>query len=220
MREWLDVQPGQTFFFTDDIPGWMPALRSTLTRIAADPEHPVVRVARGFYCKRWHESWPAEFKLDFVDPHLGGLHYAGAGAGAANWQALNLVGWTAQHPWRNDFSCVGRPPRSPWGHTQFVQRNNERRSELSWAEVTLLEALRMFDHGDLGWEPAVEMISSGHYFGRLRYDAQVDSRRLRWAAGGEARQPSIFHERADSLCSALPEFDSFEMWRSRASAHA
>ena len=114
-----------------------------------------------------------------MDPYLGGLRFAGAGAGLANWQALNLVGWTAQHPRRNDFGCVGRPPRSPWGHTQFVHRSNDRRCELGWAEVTLLEALRMFDHSDLEWNAAVETVSSGDYFGRLRYDAEVDSERLR-----------------------------------------
>ena len=194
-------------------------MSSTLARVAADPEHPVVRVARGFYCKRWHEIWPAECRLDFVDPHLGALRCGGAGAGPANWQALNLVGWTAQHPWRNDFGCVGRPPRSAWGHTQFVQRSNGRRRELNWAEVTLLEALRMFDHSDLDWDAALDTVSSGDYFGRLRYDAEVDAERLRWAAVGEARQPGVFRERADSLCSALPSFDSFEMWRSRTSAH-
>ena len=192
-REWLDEQPGQSFFFTDEIPGWAPALRSTLARIAADPVHPVVRVARGFYCKRWHESWPAEHRLDFVDPHLGALRFAGARAGPADWQALNLVGWTAQHPWRNDFGCVGRPPRSPWRHTQFVQRHNGRRRELSWAEVTLLEALRMFDHSDLDWDAAVEAASSGDYFGRLRYDAEVDNERLRWAAHGFTNMPTSKH---------------------------
>ena len=179
----------------------------------------MVRVARGLCCKRWHESWPAEYRLDFVDPHLGALCFEGAGAGPANWQALNLVGWTAQHPWRNDFGCVGRPPRSPWGHAQFVQRHNGRRCELSWAEVTLLEALRMVDHSDLDWDAAMETASSVDYSGRLRYDAEVDSERLRWAAHGEALQPDVFRERADSLCSALPRFESFEMWRSRASAH-
>ena len=196
------------------------ATRSALARVAADPEHPVVRVARGFYCKRWHESWRAEFRLNFVDPHLGALRFGGVGAGPANWQALNLMGWTAQHPWRNHFGCLGRPPRSPWEHTQFEQRNNGRRSELSWAEVTLPEALRMFDHSDLDWAAAVETVLSGDYFGPLRYDAEVDSERLRWAACGQARQPSVSHERADSLCSALPRFDSFEAWRSRTPVHA
>ena len=219
MREWLDEQPGQSFFFTGEIPGWAPALRSTLARVAADPGHPVVRVARGLCCKRWHESWPAHYRLDFVDSHLGALRFASAGAGPANWQALNLVGWTAQHRWRNDFGCVARPPRSPWRHTRFVQRSKERCRELSWAEVTLLEALRMFDHSDLDWDAALETVSCGEYLGRLRYDAEVDSERLRWAAHGEARQPNAFRERADSLCSALPRFDSFETWRSRPSAH-
>ena len=83
MREWLCLLPGQSFFFTDEIPGWAPSLRSTLARIAADTDHPVVRVAHGFYCKRWHQDWPAEWKIDFVDTHLGGIHFAGAGAGAA-----------------------------------------------------------------------------------------------------------------------------------------
>ena len=216
LREWLDLLPGQAFFFTDEIPGWDTSLRTTLSRIAADPEHPVTRVARGFYCKRWHQDWPQEHQIALVDPHLGALHFAGIGTGPANWQALNMVGWTTQHPVTNDFGCLMRPPRSPWGHTTFVQRNNGRRAEMSWAEVALLEALRVFDKGDIEWLDAVEAIANGDHFGRLRYDAEVDAERLRWGAVGELRQPREFHERVDSLCSAMPPFSSFALWEARA----
>lgn len=217
LREWIDSLAGQSFFFTDEIPGWDASLRSTLARIAADPEHPLERVSRGFYCKRWHQDWPQDYQIDFVDPHLGSIHFAGQGAGPANWQALNLVGWTAQHPWRNDFCSLARPPRSPWGHTRFVQRSNGRRSELTWAEVTLLEALRNFDQSDIGWDHAAAMIASGDYLGRLRYDAEVESERLSWAAAGELRQPFAFHERTADLCSFMPPVDSFAAWSERAS---
>ena len=211
--------PGQSFFFTDEIPGWAPSLRSTLARIAADTDHPVVRVAHGFYCKRWHQDWLAEWKIDFVDTHLGGIHFAGAGAGAANLQALNLVGWTAQHPCRNDFGCLSRPPRSPWPHTRFVQRNNERRSDLSWAEITLLEAIRGFDMGDVDWAEAVAIVATGDYFGRLRYEAVVDKERLRWGADGELRQPGVFHDRVEAIFAAMPTRDSFAEWSARARPH-
>ena len=216
LREWLGLLPGQSFFFTDEIPGWAPSLRSTLARIAADTDHPVVRVAHGFYCKRWHQDWPAEWKIDFVNTRLACLHFAGGGAGAANWNALNLVGWTAQHPVRKDFSCFGRPPRSPWSHTRFVQRLNERRADLTWAEITLLEALRMFDHSDLDWDEAAGVIISGDYLSRLRYDAEVERDRLQWGSDGEVRQPAAFHDRVSELCAAIPAYDSFEAWRLRA----
>lgn len=218
LREWIGALGGQSFFFTDEIPGWTPSLRTTLARIAADPDEPIVRVARGFYCKRWHQDWPAEHRIDFTSTRLASLHFAGIGAGAANWNALNLVGWTAQHPARKDVACLCRPPRSPWAHTRFVERSNQRRAELSWAEVTLLEALRMFDHSDLGWDEAVGVISGGDYLGRLRHDAAVDRGRLAWAADGEIRQPRIFRERAHELCSAIPRHDSFARWRARTAA--
>ena len=215
LRRWIDELPGQSFFFTHEIPGWDPSLRFTLTRIAADPCHPVARVAHGFYCKRWHQNWPTEDQIDAVNTRLASLYMVGRGGGAANWNALNLVGWTAQHPWRKDVSCLGRPPKSPWEHTRFVQRNNERRSELSWAEITLLEALRMFDHSDLEWAEAVEVITSGDYLGRLRFNAEVAGERLRWGAIGEIRQPAAFHERVEQLCAVLPAQDSFTAWQSR-----
>lgn len=215
LRDWLDGLPGQAFFFTGDIPGWSSSLRSTLARIAAEPDHPVVQVAYGFYCKRWDQSWPAESRIPAVNTRLASLHYAGLGAGAANWNALNLVGWTAQHPCRKDVSCVGRAPRSPWGHTRFVQRSNQRRADLSWAEVTLIEALRMFEHSDLGWAEAVGVIASGDYLGRIRYDAEVDRERLLWGSQGEAKQPAAFHDRAEELGEFMPPFDSFADWRQR-----
>ena len=216
LRSWLDDLPGQSFFFTGEIPDWSPSLRATLTRIAADPDHPVVRVAYGFYCKRWHQDWPSESQIDYVDTHLGGVYFAGPGSGAAGWQALNMIGWTAQHPSLNDFCCLGRPPRSPWEHTRFVQRNNGRRSELNWAEVTLLEALRSFESSELDWDEASAFVASGDYLGRLRYDASVDSARLLWASQGELKQPAIFHGRTSELCSAMPAVDSFSAWSLRA----
>lgn len=218
LREWIDLLPGQSFFFTDEIPGWDASLRSTLGRIADDHEHPVVRVAHGFYCKRWHQDWPQGDQIDFVNLHLASLHFAGIGSGAANWNALNLVGWTAQHPARKDVACLSRPPKSPWMQTRFVERSNERRAELTWAEITLLEALRMFDRSDIDWDEAVEVITSGDYLSRLRYDAEVDSERLAWAAAGELRQPAVFHGRTDEICSAMPAIDSFADWRLRSAA--
>lgn len=215
LRDWLDGLPGQSFFFTDEIPDWTSSLRSTLSRISADCDHPVVRVAHGFYCKRWHQDWPPQDRIDAVNVGFASLHFAGAGAGAANWNALNQVGWTAQHPARKDVCCFGKPPRSPWPHTRFVERLNERRADLTWAEVALLEALRLFDYSDIDWDEAVGIIASGDYLGRLRYDAEVDRDRLHWAAEGERRQPHVFHARAAELCASIPEFDSLEAWRQR-----
>ncbi|WP_419944083.1 hypothetical protein [Candidatus Poriferisodalis sp.] len=215
LRDWLDGLPGQAFFFTDEIPDWTSSLRSTLSRISADGDHPVVRVAHGFYCKRWHQDWPPEDRIDAVNVGLGSLHFGGTGAGAANWNALNLVGWTAQHPVRKDVCCLGRPPRSPWPHTRFVERLNERRADLTWAEVALLEALRLFDYSNIDWDEAVGVIASGDYLCRLRYDAEVDRDRLRWAAEGERRQPHAFHARVAELCASIPEFDSLAAWRHR-----
>lgn len=215
LRAWIDLLPGQSFFFTDEIPEWESSLRFTLGRIAADAEHPVMRVSHGFYCKRWHQDWPAEHQIDYVSTRRAALHFAGAGAGAANLNALNLVGWTAQHPALKDICCSCRPPPSPWGHTRFVQRLNERRNDLTWAEITLLEALRLFELSDLDWGDAVGVISSGDYLGRLRGGAEVDSERVLWASEGETRQPRTFHDRARELCSVIPPHDSFNAWRSR-----
>ena len=212
VRTWIDEQPAQTFFYADEIPGWSPAARSLMTRIAADPEHPVVRVARGFYCKRWHQDWAVEDRCKIADEVLGGLCYAGIGGGMADWQALNKVGWTNQVPCVHHFCCVGRPPTTPWPHTRFVQRNNERRTELTWAEVTLLEALRMFRRADIGWDKATELVVSGTYLGRLRYGAEVDRDRFVWGAAGELRQPAEFHDRVMSLAAVMPAHDSWDAW--------
>ena len=216
LRVWIDQLPAQSFFFTDEIPGWSPSLRFTLARIATDPAHPLVRVSRGFFCKCWHQDSSPQDQARTVNVRLASLYLAGEGGGAASWNALNLVGWTAQHPRRKDVGCVGRPPRSPWEHTRFVQRNNERRRELSWAEVTLLEAVRMFESGDLDWDEAVEVITSGDYLGRLRYGAEVDTERFRWGAEGEIRQPNAFHSRVEDLSASMPDHDSFVDWRARA----
>ncbi len=209
LRSWLDSLPAQTFFFAGEIPDRTSATLSALSRAAADPDHPVARIAHGFYCKQWHQDWPAEERLAVVNEELGALVYAGVGSGPSNWNALNLVGWTAQHPWRKDYSSLTPPRRSPWTARRFVARSNERRAGMSWAEVALLEAARMFDWCDLERDEAIDVIASGDYLYRLRYDAAVDRDRFVWGAAGENNRPAWFHTLIGDLAEAMPAHDAF-----------
>lgn len=204
-REWIDSLPGGAFFFTSEVPGAPVSVKPLLSRLAADPEHPVERQMRGFYCKTWSEDDP----VPFVDRNAGALRLAGTGGGAAGLFAVNRARWTYQHPCRHDFAVMGRPPVSPWPTVRFRRRSNLHRDALSPAEVTLLEAVRYFDRSDpIPWGDAVAAVRDGNvghslgHLGVLRADA------ISWVADGENGMTPVFHDRISEVCDALASADS------------
>ena len=199
-REWIDSLPAGAFFFASEVPGESVSVKPLLSRLAADPGHPVERQMRGFYCKAWSDDDP----VPFVDRNLGALRLAGPGGGGAGLFAVNRARWTYQHPCRHDFAVMGRPPVSPWPTVRFRRRSNLRRDVRSPAEVTLLEAVRYFDRSDpIPWGEAVDTVRTGNaeqsmeHLGMLRADA------IMWAAEGEHGMAPLFHDRVSEVCGAL-----------------
>lgn len=201
-RAWLDDLPGGEFFFASEVPGRSSVVRPLLSRLAADENSPIHREMQGFYSKLWHED--DEPRVPYAERVYGALKLAGPGGGAASAFALNWLGWTLQHPCKYHFATVGRAPTSPWDFARFLRRSNESRLDLSWAEVTLMEAIRSFGILEcVRWDEAMDMLRSGVSQQRLGAAALFCPDALLSAGLNENSQPREFHERLDQACDVL-----------------
>ena len=201
-RHWLDDLPGGSFFFASEVPGRSSVVRPLLSRLAADENSPIQREMQGFYAKLWHDE--DNPRIPYADRVHGALKLAGAGGGASSSFAVNWLGWTHQHPFRYDFAVVGRPPTSPWEFARFHRRSNTARSALTWAEVTLLEAIRSFGFLEcVPWDEAITMLVQGICQERLGEGVLFRGDLLQAVGKAEHSQPQAFHRRLSDAVEAL-----------------
>lgn len=156
VRDWVNALPEGTPFRTRDVPVRQEAANVTLSRLAAEPAvSGVQRFLRGAFLKGRRvrdiqndsdaepaSVWSFGPNNDYM---LLAWYLAGEprGLGYSRLHALHQVGWTDQVPINTDLVVVGKPPQSPRpGFVNIFSRWNERRRDLSPAEVTVIEAAR------------------------------------------------------------------------------
>lgn len=201
-REWIDALPGGEFFFASEVPGRPAAVRPLLSRLAADDGYPVERQRHGFYLKTWDED--DESCVPVVNKPYGALRLAGIGGGGALAFALHRTGWTSQIPCRYDFVVIGRPPQSPWRHFRFRRRSNVERAALTWAEVTLMEAIRAYGQLEcIPWDEALESLSDGRCQERMRLGSVIRADEMLRVSEFEQCQPAEFHRRMAEAADAI-----------------
>jgi len=182
-RDWITgLEPG-TWFWSKNVPGSRQIVHPVLSRLHDDKSSGVQRIAKGLYWRGWpegHECFP-------LPPNygIGGLLLAGAGAGFADWTALNKLRWTTQRPCKVLISVLGTPPKSPHPTVVYKSRKNQRRSELNWTEVTILEAVGACWMTEEPWHECLERFRNGISMRRLPWQARIRSEKLRWAAETE-----------------------------------
>ena len=62
---------------------------------------------------------------------------------------------------------------------EFRSRSNQARRELTWAEVSVLEALRYFEYAGCGWDGCIEWVAEGFTTQRLGLGALIRVTELR-----------------------------------------
>ena len=151
--EYLREVPVGTFLTVGDLPGSPAAARQCLAREDRDPYGLVRRVAHGLYWRADHYDPPKvtrngkTFTKTTPSSEAVALHMAGPGSGWTGYDALRQYRLTTQIPAQIWLAVVGRPPQSPkkkGPKIRFFGRANEMRRELTFLEVTLLEALRYY----------------------------------------------------------------------------
>lgn len=144
IREWVHARLPYSTFDVGDVPGSRTSVRSVLSRLAKDDDSPVRRLCRGRYFLRG------------VDPESGkpigvpteewiASQHLGRGSGLGSFSALCGLGWTWQPPlglWVAGVIRNGNLPKPPVPQLKYFGRTNQRRLDLTWNEVSLLEALR------------------------------------------------------------------------------
>lgn len=200
-RAWIDALPCGEFFFASEVPGSPSVVHPLLSRLAASEDHPVQRQMQGFYVKAWRPGDP-HFRCPSTE--WGALKLAGPGGGSTGCFALNRVGWTDQIPCRYDFVALGRIPTSPWPYVRFHKRSNEDRISLTWAEVTLMEAVRSFDLVEcVPWAEALRSIAEGRCQARMRLGESLGAEAMLRVSEMEQCQPAEFHSRMTEVAAAL-----------------
>ena len=152
--EYLREVPVGTFLTVGDLPGSPAAARQCLTREDRDPYGLVRRVAHGLYWRADHHDPPLvtrngkKFTKTTPSSEAVALYMAGPGSGWTGYDALRRFELSWQIPAQIWLAVVGRPPQSPNGagpKIRFFGRANEMRRELTFLEITLLEALRYYE---------------------------------------------------------------------------
>ena len=183
-RNWIvGLEPG-TWFWSRNVPGRREIVYPVLSRLHRDEASGVVKVAHDLYWRGWDEG--DECFSRRPNYGVGAVLLAGAGAGFADWTALNKLRWTTQRPCKVLVSVLGKPPKPPHPTVVYRSNKNQRRSDLNWTEVTILEAVSVGWMTEEPWQECMEMFRRGISMRSLPWHVPVCAEKLRWAAETEA----------------------------------
>ena len=208
-RAWVMALPEGSFFWQYEVPAPSRIASVMLCRLAQGDDPPIRRLGKGFYWRvsRWSSGNPRPH-----DPNLAALIYAGPGSGYADCSATNWMDWSTQCPARERIATM-RQTAPLDRFTAYVHRPaNQRRERLSWAEVSLIEAVQHFGLSEEEWDDAVELVADGTSIAKLYYPSTIRADAVCWAAETEispsARWPceprAVFQERIADLCARIP----------------
>ena len=163
VREQLAATPIDTFVWSRDLEGPSAAVETALSRIAVEPQPPVLRVRKGLY---WRTEW-TRFGPSRPSTRQIVTAITGPGTGPAGMAAAHTLGLTTQVPGTEYYAVPGRPPRPIWG-VKFLARPYHRRElGLRPLEVAIIEALKASDAViEAEWPTIVkridELVEGGH----------------------------------------------------------
>ena len=204
---WVLARPEWSMFQLSDVPASAQVAAKTLSQMARrDPR--VERITKGWYARVANPGATSQL----IIRNLGGeaIRFAGPGAGYGALTAVNRVGWNWQPTIKAQVCVVGRAPRATLEFCEFLSRANEARRELTWAEVTLLEALRYFRFAGYDWDECVECVAEGTTTNRLGAGALIRAAELRRVGELERGMNDKFRSRLRSLTSALPPIVAYQ----------
>ncbi len=204
---WVHSLTPGVFFRLADLPAPNPGLASAAMHRMLAADAPIVqRLAPGFFLRQHDDGTelPCRSQVQTAFAH------AGAGSGLAGYTAVNKVGWTTQIPVPTQVCVLGRRLTPIDACIVYLTRHNPMRVLLTWAEVSMLEAVSHFELAEIGWAEALRKVREEVCLGRLGDGALIRREPLREVAHTERGKPAVFHERVEDLCDLLP---SERTWR-------
>jgi hypothetical protein len=155
-----------------------------LSRLARDPNGPVVRAAKGLY----FTSGPADPVFGKRKPspvEVASEVAKGQGVGPAGASAAAYLGLTTQVAPRPVLAVVGPAPTGVAG-VEWQTRNNVARAQLNFAEVALVELLAVYPYGvEAEWPEVVARVAD------LREAGRIDVDRVATVGASERRKPQL-----------------------------
>ena len=204
-RELIEALPFRTYFWSRDLPGKRSTSSAALTRLLADPDSGIERRAPGLYWRGYPAHVPNQDREHGRGVEKAALVYAGPGAGEAQWSAVYMLAWAHQSSRFQKVAVVRRrlKPTETW--VRFIRRENLRRMELTWLEVSVLEALALLDFVEYPWERCIEHLASGLSGWSIGGSGVFRPDMLVWAAqADDLATPDVLH-RAAQIKRELPE---------------
>lgn len=205
VKQWIESRPGDSIFWSRDMPGKPSTARAALSRLAADPANGIRRLAPGMY---WRSSTgEAATGCRVPSNATVALLYAGPGAGFARWSAAYMLQWGHQVPKLKTVAVVGRrlQPHAPI--IGYRVRRNRRRERLTWTEVSVLEALAMWQMIEYEWSECLEVLGngwSGYGIGGLSKHGRFRPEAVVWAAETDELLTPDLMVMAEDIMRALP----------------
>ena len=209
VRDWVMALPHWSLFRLSDIPAGRAVAAKTLSQLARS-EPSIERVAKGFYLRGDPETVVPGYPQLYCRA-AAAMIYGGPGSGYATVTAVNMVGWSWQGSARVQICVVGRAPRAQLPFCEFHARSNTARRDLTWAEVSLLEALRYFDRAaGYPWRQAVETVSEGVTAIKLGAGSLIRADEVLRVGSAERGTDGRFRELLADLVAALPSTTAFD----------
>ena len=201
-KEWITGLEPDTWFKSRDVPVRSEIAGPVLSRLHADRSSGVWKIARGLY---WRGFSKGHSRFGVRPSYqVGALMHAGPGAGLYGWSALNGLNWTLQSPPKCHVSVVGKAPLPVHPTIVYHSNSNRRRESLSWAEVTVLEAVGWFQYGGEPWSECLEMLS-GRASAAEAGTSILRPSMLLWASEAEKGASVEAHHRIEVIADALLE---------------
>lgn len=183
VRERIEKAPEGTWFRPSELGGGN-NVEQLLSRLARDPESPLVRAAKGLYFKCGKPD--QFFGKRAPSPVETAVQVArGQGVGPAGPTAAAFLGLTTQVAPKPTLTVVGTPPVGVRG-VRWEVRKNPLRAQLNYAEVAVVEMLSLFPYGvEADWEEVVRRAEA------LRAKRKINLDRIGKVVANERRKPQL-----------------------------
>ena len=183
VRERIEKAPEGTWFRPSELGGGN-SVEQLLSRLARDPDGPLVRAAKGLYFKC---GTPDQFfGKRAPSPVETAVQVArGQGVGPAGPAAAAFLGLTTQVAPKPALTVVGTPPAGVDG-VRWEVRKNPLRAQLNYAEVAVVEMLSLFPYAaEADWDEVVSRIDA------LRATHKINLDRISKVVANERRKPEL-----------------------------
>ncbi len=168
-RSWVQQLEADTLFRADDVPGKPEPRTELLHKLSRGSEPLLERVSSGIYWKRLRPNAYCTIGASTrcLSQALGWI--AGPGGGLAGSTALRAFGWTTQIPAVYRITALRTEPvDSSITHLRWEYSSAKHRLNLTWEEVSLIEAVKQWlGSDDFSWEYILMCLSLDIRVGRM-----------------------------------------------------